>query len=111
MCSPPAGKQWTGTARISGKYLKPAWLLPEEVKRDKPSLPNVIPVDAGYGDAEDRTPTHRYEATRRGAMHAFARSWHTERRDQDASDYSVRSCSARFSASIWNGFLRVGRSQ
>ena len=72
LCSPPAGKQWTGTARISGKYLKPAWLLPEEVKRDKPSLPNVIPVDAGYGDAEDRTPTHRYEATRRGAMHAFA---------------------------------------
>src|SRR6266550_6785121 len=38
-----AGKQWTGTARISGKYLKPAWSPPEEVKRDKPSLPNVIP--------------------------------------------------------------------
>jgi hypothetical protein len=37
-----AGKQWTGTARISGKYLKPAWSPPEEVKRDKPSLPNVI---------------------------------------------------------------------
>src|SRR5207248_9316483 len=38
-----AGKQWTGTARISGKYLKPAWSPPEEVKHDKPSLPNVIP--------------------------------------------------------------------
>jgi len=38
-----AGKQCTGTARISGKYLKPAWSPPEEVKRDKPSLPNVIP--------------------------------------------------------------------
>jgi len=38
-----AGKQWTGTARISGKYLKPAWSPLEEVKRDKPSLPNVIP--------------------------------------------------------------------
>src|SRR6516225_6332973 len=38
-----AGKQWTGTARISGKYLKPAWSPPEEVKRDKPSLPDVIP--------------------------------------------------------------------
>ena len=37
-----AGKQWSGTARISGKYLKPAWSPPEEVKRDKPSLPNVI---------------------------------------------------------------------
>jgi lipoprotein-anchoring transpeptidase ErfK/SrfK len=38
-----AGKQWTGTAMISGKQLNPAWSPPEEVKRDKPSLPNVIP--------------------------------------------------------------------
>jgi len=37
------GEQWTGTARISGKYLKPAWSPPDEVKRDKPSLPDVIP--------------------------------------------------------------------
>ena len=29
-----------------------------------------------YGDREDRTPTHGYEATRHGAMQAFARSWH-----------------------------------
>ena len=42
-----AGKQWTGTAYISGKQLRPAWSPPAEVKRDKPSLPNVIPVDAG----------------------------------------------------------------
>ena len=38
-----AGKQWTGTAVISGKQLSPAWSPPEEVKRDKPSLPSVIP--------------------------------------------------------------------
>ena len=38
-----AGKQWTGTAMISGKQLKPAWSPPAEIKRDKPSLPNVIP--------------------------------------------------------------------
>src|SRR5215468_1786889 len=37
------GKQWTGTAYISGKQLLPAWSPPAEVKRDKPSLPNVIP--------------------------------------------------------------------
>ena len=32
---------------------------------------------------------------------------------EGASDYRVprRSCSARFNASIWNGFLRVGRSR
>ena len=38
-----AGKQWTGTTRIDGKYVQPAWSPPKEVKRDKPSLPDVIP--------------------------------------------------------------------
>ena len=38
-----AGKQWTGTAMINGKQLKPAWSPPAEVKRDKPSLPDLIP--------------------------------------------------------------------
>jgi lipoprotein-anchoring transpeptidase ErfK/SrfK len=38
-----AGKQWTGTAMINGKQLRPAWSPPDEVKHDKPSLPNVIP--------------------------------------------------------------------
>jgi lipoprotein-anchoring transpeptidase ErfK/SrfK len=38
-----AGKQWSGTTRIDGKYVKPAWSPPKEVKRDKPSLPDVIP--------------------------------------------------------------------
>jgi hypothetical protein len=31
-----------------------------------------------YGDHEDRTPTHGYEATRQAAMQAFAGSWHRE---------------------------------
>jgi lipoprotein-anchoring transpeptidase ErfK/SrfK len=38
-----AGKQWTGTAFITGKHLKPDWSPPAEVKRDKPKMPNVIP--------------------------------------------------------------------
>jgi lipoprotein-anchoring transpeptidase ErfK/SrfK len=37
-----AGKQWSGTTMISGKYVKPAWKPPAVVKRDKPSLPDVI---------------------------------------------------------------------
>ena len=37
-----AGKQWTGTAMIDGKYLRPAWSPPADVKRDKPYLPNLI---------------------------------------------------------------------
>jgi lipoprotein-anchoring transpeptidase ErfK/SrfK len=38
-----AGKQWAGRTYIDGKHLRPAWSPPPEVKRDKPSLPSVIP--------------------------------------------------------------------
>lgn len=38
-----AGKQWAGTSSIDGKYRYPAWSPPAEVKRDKPSMPDVIP--------------------------------------------------------------------
>src|SRR5262249_35856304 len=37
------GKQWAGTTRIDGKYSNPAWSPPQEVKRDKPNMPDVIP--------------------------------------------------------------------
>jgi lipoprotein-anchoring transpeptidase ErfK/SrfK len=42
-----AGKQWSGTAVINGKYLHPAWTPPAEVRHDKPNLPNVIPSGSG----------------------------------------------------------------
>jgi lipoprotein-anchoring transpeptidase ErfK/SrfK len=38
-----SGKQWAGTTQIDGKYRNPAWSPPAEVKRDKPSMPDVIP--------------------------------------------------------------------
>lgn len=38
-----AGKQWSGTTKIDGKYLNPAWSPPSEVRRDKPGMPDVIP--------------------------------------------------------------------
>jgi len=37
------GKQWRGYARVDGKYVRPAWSPPDEVKRDKPWMPAVIP--------------------------------------------------------------------
>jgi lipoprotein-anchoring transpeptidase ErfK/SrfK len=38
-----AGKQWSGRAQIEGKYVKPAWSPPDEVRRDNPRLPDIIP--------------------------------------------------------------------
>ena len=40
------GKTWTGVSYINGKYLKPAWSPPEEIKLEKPSIPSVIPGGA-----------------------------------------------------------------
>ena len=40
------GKQWQGKAQVSGKYVRPAWTPPAEVKADNPALPDVIPGGA-----------------------------------------------------------------
>ena len=38
-----AGRAWLGSATIAGKYLEPDWSPPAAIRRDKPSLPDVIP--------------------------------------------------------------------
>jgi lipoprotein-anchoring transpeptidase ErfK/SrfK len=41
-----AGKAWAGSSFVSGMHIKPAWSPPAEIRRDKPSLPGVIPGGA-----------------------------------------------------------------
>jgi len=41
-----SGKTWTGTARVEGKFVRPAWSPPQEIRRDHPGLPEVIPGGA-----------------------------------------------------------------
>lgn len=36
------GKQWSGATHIDGKYRRPAWAPPAEMKRDNPAIPDVI---------------------------------------------------------------------
>jgi lipoprotein-anchoring transpeptidase ErfK/SrfK len=38
-----AGRTWTGVGYINGKFLRPAWSPPDDVRREKPSLPDIIP--------------------------------------------------------------------
>jgi lipoprotein-anchoring transpeptidase ErfK/SrfK len=38
-----AGRQWSGTSFINGKFLNPAWAPPADIRHDKPGLPAVIP--------------------------------------------------------------------
>ena len=57
-----------------------AWVMP--ARRGPRSA--AKPADASwlwtlaYGQHENRTPTHGYEATREAAMAAFAKSWRRE---------------------------------
>ena len=37
-----SGKTWTGNAQVEGKFVRPAWAPPEEIRRDHPNLPQVI---------------------------------------------------------------------
>jgi lipoprotein-anchoring transpeptidase ErfK/SrfK len=41
-----AGRAWSGSTMIDGKYRNPAWSPPPAVRRDKPNLPLVIPGGA-----------------------------------------------------------------
>ncbi len=41
-----AGKAWAGRASVERKLLQPAWMPPEDIKRENPQLPNYI-----YGGA------------------------------------------------------------
>jgi lipoprotein-anchoring transpeptidase ErfK/SrfK len=40
---PKRGKEWSGYARVAGKYVEPAWSPPAVVKQDHPELPDLIP--------------------------------------------------------------------
>jgi lipoprotein-anchoring transpeptidase ErfK/SrfK len=43
---PRYGKEWSGVARINGKFANPDWAAPAVVRRDNPNLPAVIPGGA-----------------------------------------------------------------
>jgi lipoprotein-anchoring transpeptidase ErfK/SrfK len=38
-----AGMQWSGTAYIDGKYIRPAWSPPDSIRKDYRTLPPIVP--------------------------------------------------------------------
>jgi lipoprotein-anchoring transpeptidase ErfK/SrfK len=60
-----AGKAWTGEARVEGKYVEPAWEPPDEIRREQPHLPKIIP-----GGDEDN-PMGAAALTLRGGEYAI----------------------------------------
>jgi lipoprotein-anchoring transpeptidase ErfK/SrfK len=41
-----AGMQWSGRSVITGKYLRPDWEPPEDIRRANPRLPAVVPAES-----------------------------------------------------------------
>jgi lipoprotein-anchoring transpeptidase ErfK/SrfK len=59
------GQAWTGHAVIEGKYVEPAWSPPDDIRRENPRLPEVIP-----GGAENN-PMGVAALTMRGGEYAI----------------------------------------
>lgn len=51
------GKQWFGQRVIDGKFVRPAWSPPDDVRRDNPRLPDVIPGGARNNPMGERCMT------------------------------------------------------
>lgn len=67
------GKEWSGAARVEGKYVDPAWSPPVVVKRDHPELPDVIPGGSPHNPMGARAITLDREEVAIHGTNAFMR--------------------------------------
>lgn len=91
------GKQWAGTTRIDGKYRQPAWSPPADVKRDNPSIPDVI---AGGSPSN---PMGVAAMTLAGGEYAI----HGTNRPNSVGGYVSYGCVRMFNQDITDLFERV----
>jgi lipoprotein-anchoring transpeptidase ErfK/SrfK len=92
------GKQWAGATRIDGKHLRPAWSPPPEVKRDKPSLPDVIP------GGSPRNPMGEAAMTLSGGSYAI----HGTNVPRSIGGYVSYGCIRMYNHDVLDLYQRVG---
>ena len=69
------GKEWSGYARVDGKYVEPAWAPPTVVKRDHPELPDLIPGGSPHNPMGAAAITlSRYQVAIHGTTQHMRRS-------------------------------------
>ena len=85
-----AGMTWTGTARVEGKYLRPAWSPPEMIRRENPHLPEVIPGGA------PGNPMGEAALTLRGGEYAI----HGTNRPQSIGGFVSHGCIRMYNSDI-----------
>ncbi len=93
-----AGKQWSGTAFVKGKYLNPAWAPPEDIRRDKPDLPAVIPGGSPHN------PMGVAALTLSGSEYAI----HGTNRPESIGGFVSYGCIRMYNEDIADLYSRVG---
>lgn len=92
-----AGKQWQGRAEVDGAYVEPAWAPTPEIKRDNPSLPDVI--EGGSPD----NPMGARVLTLSGGQYAI----HGTNRPASIGTYASYGCIRMFNEDVMDLFGRV----
>ena len=92
-----AGKRWSGKTYIDGKYRRPAWSPPKEVKRDKPSLPDLIP------GGSPRNPMGEAAMTLSGGEYAI----HGTNMPSSVGGFVSYGCIRMYNADILDLYARV----
>lgn len=91
-----AGKQWTGTAHIESKHVRPAWSPPAEVRADNPRLPDVIPGGVPNNPMGERALVLQDEY-----------AIHGTNRPQSVGNFATYGCIRMFNEDIVDLFDRV----
>jgi lipoprotein-anchoring transpeptidase ErfK/SrfK len=93
-----AGQEWSGVSRISGKYVRPAWSPPDDIRRENPNLPKVIPGGA------PNNPMGQFAMTLGDGTYAI----HGTNRPQTVGRFVSHGCIRMYNADIRELYSMVG---
>ena len=93
-----SGQAWTGTSRVSGKYVRPAWEAPDDIRRENPRLPKVIPGGA------PNNPMGEFALTLGDGTYAI----HGTNRPQSVGRFVSHGCIRMYNADIRALYSMVG---
>lgn len=92
-----SGQAWTGTSQVSGKYVRPAWQAPDDIRRENPRLPKVIPGGA------PNNPMGAFALTLGDGTYAI----HGTNRPQSVGRFVSHGCIRMYNADILDLYART----
>jgi lipoprotein-anchoring transpeptidase ErfK/SrfK len=91
------GKQWQGWTQVSGKHVHPDWSPPDEIRRDNPRLPAVIP------GGSPQNPMGSHAMTLAGGQYAI----HGTNQPNSIGTFASYGCIRMYNKDIADLFERV----